>query len=155
MSRTLMKPYLMRTPHPTNVMPLQRRGKRIPVAGSLVGPSMTTSPPPFPSDALHWVGSCARMTRPEKIPAAAAHRAVFARSLTLAEGFVVVAPLDANVAAIRKVLVLVLADTLDETWVANALEPNFLAEHTAVRAAGDIILVPYIVYRFCSVVSKQ
>mmetsp|Transcript_32211 Transcript_32211/g.96557 ORF Transcript_32211/g.96557 Transcript_32211/m.96557 type:complete len:204 (-) Transcript_32211:253-864(-) len=42
---TLTKPNFTRTPQPTNVIPLQRRGNRIPVEGSLVGANIPTSLP--------------------------------------------------------------------------------------------------------------
>jgi hypothetical protein len=42
---TLTKPYLTRTPHPANVIPLHSFGNKIPVAGSFDGESMTGSTP--------------------------------------------------------------------------------------------------------------
>ena len=42
---TLTNPHFTRTPHPTKVIPLQRRGKRIPVDGSVWGASITGSAP--------------------------------------------------------------------------------------------------------------
>lgn len=45
MHLTLTKPHLIRTPHPTSVIPLHSLGNNIPVAGSFDGESMTGSPP--------------------------------------------------------------------------------------------------------------
>mmetsp|Transcript_28697 Transcript_28697/g.41022 ORF Transcript_28697/g.41022 Transcript_28697/m.41022 type:complete len:103 (+) Transcript_28697:774-1082(+) len=46
---TLTKPYLTRTPHPTNVMPLHSLGNKIPVFGSVAGDSIVGSAPSRPA----------------------------------------------------------------------------------------------------------
>ena len=42
---TFTKPHFTLTPHPTKLIPLQRDGNSIPVAGSFVGESITGSAP--------------------------------------------------------------------------------------------------------------
>jgi hypothetical protein len=43
----LTNPYLTLTPHPTKVIPLHKRGNKIPVLGSVAGESIVASAPRF------------------------------------------------------------------------------------------------------------